>query len=77
MRVLHFPLQLHSVRQAAQFLNLSEHCVWRLIKERRLPVVRVRQRVMVSQNALERFIKKNTFRVVCDACSDSGIRFKN
>lgn len=63
MKVPANSLQLFSVRETASLLNLSEHCIRRRIKERRLPLVRVRPRVLVSDTALRRFISKNTFRI--------------
>lgn len=77
MKAFNCSLQLFSVRDSAKLLNLSEHCVWRLIKERRLPVVRIRQRVMVSHTALDLFIKKNTFPVSCSSNNHSDIIFKS
>jgi len=77
MKAFHNPLQLFSVPETAKLLNLSEHCVRRLIKERRLPVTRVRQRVMVSSTAIARFIKKNTFRVFDGDGNCSDIVFKS
>lgn len=77
MKAFNCSLRLFSVRDSAKLLNLSEHCVWRLIKERRLPVVRVRQRVLVSHTALDRFIKKNTFSVFYGDSNHSDIVLKS
>jgi excisionase family DNA binding protein len=77
MKVSHNPLQLFSVRETAKLLNLSEHCVWRLIKQRRLPVTKIQQRVMMSSTAIARFIKKNTFRVFDGDGTRSDIVFRS
>ncbi|HEY9793975.1 MAG TPA: helix-turn-helix domain-containing protein [Candidatus Obscuribacterales bacterium] len=53
--------QLFSVRQAAELLGLSEHTIRRLIKQRKLPVVRIEHRVLLTANGLAQLIKKNTY----------------
>lgn len=46
-------LQLFTVRDAAKLLDMSEHTIRRLIKQRKLPVVRLEQRVMVTRSLSE------------------------
>lgn len=68
-------LQLLTVRAAAKLLNMSEHTIRRLIKQRRLPVVRIEQRIMVTRSGIAHLIKKNTY-ATPNACSESGICFR-
>lgn len=50
------PVQLFSVSDCAQFLGVSTKTIWRLIHSGKLPMVRVRRRVLVSEEALLRFV---------------------
>jgi excisionase family DNA binding protein len=45
-------LQLFTVRDAAKLLTMSEHSIRRLIKQRKLPVVRIEQRVMLTKSGI-------------------------
>jgi excisionase family DNA binding protein len=45
-------LQLFTVRDAAKLLNMSEHTIRRLIKQRKLPVVRIEQRIMLAKSGI-------------------------
>ena len=51
-------LQLYSVAEVAQRLNLSERTIWRLIERRQLRETRIGARVTVSHDDLARFIVK-------------------
>lgn len=68
-------LQLFTVRDAANLLDMSEHTIRRLIKQRKLPVVRIEQRIMLTRSGIASLIKKNTYAVPRE-CSDSGICFR-
>lgn len=68
-------LQLFTVRDAAKLLNMSEHTIRRLIKQRKLPVVRVEQRIMLTRSGIAHLIKKNTY-AIPSVCSGSGIYFR-
>jgi hypothetical protein len=68
-------LQLFTVRDAAELLDMSEHTVRRLIKQRKLPVVRIEQRIMLTRSGIAHLIKKNTYAIPSE-CSDSGICFR-
>ncbi len=46
-------LQLFTVRDAAKLLDMSEHTIRRLIKQRKLAVVRIEQRIMVRKSGIE------------------------
>jgi len=54
-------LQLYTVRDAANLLDMSEHTIRRLIKQRKLPVVRIERRIMLTQSGIAHLIKKNTY----------------
>lgn len=68
-------LQLYTVRDAAKLLDMSEHTIRRLIKQRKLPVVRIEQRIMLTRSGIASLIKKNTYAIPSE-CSDSGICFR-
>lgn len=68
-------LQLFTVRDAAKLLDMSEHTVRRLIKQRKLPVVRIEQRIMLTRSGITHLVKKNTYAIE-SVCSDSGLRFR-
>jgi excisionase family DNA binding protein len=68
-------LQLFTVRDAAKLLDLSEHTIRRLIKQRKLPVVRIEQRVMVTRSGMAQLIKKNTYEITSE-CSNSARRLQ-
>jgi len=68
-------LQLFTVRDAAELLDMSEHTIRRLIKQRKLPVVRIEQRLMLTRSGIASLIKKNTYAIPSE-CSDSGICFR-
>ena len=68
-------LQLFTVRDAAKLLDMSEHTIRRLIKQRKLPVVRIEQRIMLTRSGIASLIKKNTYANPRE-CSDSGICFR-
>lgn len=68
-------LQLITVRDAAKLLDMSEHTIRRLIKQRKLAVVRIEQRIMVTRSGIAHSIKRNTY-AIADECSDSGVCFR-
>lgn len=68
-------LQLFTVRDAAKLLDMSEHTIRRLIKQRKLPVVRLEQRIMLTRSGIASLIKKNTYAIPRER-SDSGICFR-
>jgi excisionase family DNA binding protein len=68
-------LQLLTVRDAAKLLDMSEHTIRRMIKQRKLPVVRIEQRIMLTRSGIASLIKKNTYAKPRE-CSDSGICFR-
>lgn len=68
-------LQLFTMRDAAKLLDMSEHTIRRLIKQRKLPVVRLEQRIMLTRSGIAHLIKKNTYATPSE-CSDSGICFR-
>ncbi|MBN9395460.1 MAG: helix-turn-helix domain-containing protein [Candidatus Melainabacteria bacterium] len=68
-------LQLYTVRDAAKLLDMSEHTIRRLIKQRKLPVVRIEQRIMLTRSGMANLIKKNTYAIPSE-CSDCGIIFR-
>lgn len=69
-------LQLYSVRDAAKLLDMSEHTVRRLIKQRKLPVVRIEQRIMLTRSGIAHIIKKNSYPIHRDCSPDTGICFR-
>lgn len=68
-------LQLFTVRDAAKLLDMSEHTIRRLIKQRKLPVVRIEQRIMLTRSGISHLIKRNTY-AISSACPESGICFR-
>lgn len=68
-------LQLFTVRDAAKLLGLSQHTIRRMIKQRKLPVVRIEQRIMLTASGIAQLIKKNTYPGSDQDKSDTGIRF--
>ena len=77
MRAFNNSVQLYSVAHSAKLLHLSEYTIWRLIKARRLSVVRIRGRVLISANALDRLIRRHTFGSTYDNCNTSEICFQS
>ncbi len=69
-------LQLYTVRDAAKLLDMSEHTIRRLIKQRKLPVVRIAQRIMLRESGITHLIKRNTYPIPRDVPSDAGICFR-
>jgi excisionase family DNA binding protein len=69
-------LQLFTVRDAAKLLDMSEHTIRRLIKQRKLPVVRIEQRIMLTASGIAQLIKKSTFPALQEKRPESGICFK-
>jgi len=69
-------LQLLTVRAAAKLLDMSEHTIRRLIKQRKLPVVRIEQRIMLTQSGIAHLIKKNSYSIQRDCSSETGICFR-
>jgi excisionase family DNA binding protein len=53
-------IKLLSVKKAACLLDLSVATVWKLIKTRKLPVVKVNNKTLLSENHLRRFVRKHT-----------------
>lgn len=68
-------LQLFTVRDAAKLLGLSQHTIRRMIKQRKLPVVRIEQRIMLPASGIAQLIKKNTYPSSEKVISDTRIRF--
>lgn len=54
-------LQLYTVRDAAKLLDMTEHTIRRLIKQRKLAVVRIEQRIMLTESGIAHLIKRNTY----------------
>jgi excisionase family DNA binding protein len=54
---------LMSVREAAQALGIGRDTAYGLIRDGRLPAVRVGRRVLVPRTALERWIEAETGRM--------------
>ncbi len=69
-------LQLYSVRDAAQLLYMSEHTIRRLIKQRKLPVVRIEQRIMLTRSGIAHLIKKNSYSIQRNCSLDTDICFR-
>ncbi len=69
-------LQLYTVRDAAKLLDMSEHTIRRLIKQRKLAVVRIEQRIMLTQSEIAHLIKRNTYPIRRAVPSDTGICFR-
>jgi excisionase family DNA binding protein len=49
------PVQLYSVSESAHLLGVSPKTIWRLIYSGKLPIVRIRRRVLISEAALNEF----------------------
>lgn len=49
-----------SVPEAALALSVSERCVWRLIHDGELPVVRIGRRTLIHVTALEAFLAERS-----------------
>lgn len=69
-------LQLFTVREVAKLLDLSEHTVRRLIKQRKLSVVRIEQRILLSANAIAQLIKKSTYPAAQERLPETEICFR-
>ncbi len=54
-------LSLVSIPEAADLLSIPTHEVWWLIKTRRLSLVRIKKRNMISIAELRKFIRKHTY----------------
>jgi len=70
-------LQLFTVREAARLLGMSEHTIRRLIKQRKLPVVRIEQRLMLTANGIAQLIKKSTYPGTLEQRSETEIHFSS
>lgn len=68
-------LQLFSVRDAAKLLDMYERTIRRLIKQRKLAVVRIEQRIMLTESGIAHLIKRNTYAIPV-VCPESGINFR-
>ena len=68
--------QLYTVRDAAKLLDMSEHTIRRLIKQRKLAVVRIEQRIMLTESGIAHLIKRNTYPIPRAVPSDTGICFR-
>lgn len=53
-------MQLLTVAQTAERLGLGQTLTWRLIRERKLPHVRIEGSVRVPSDALERWVTAHT-----------------
>ncbi len=69
-------LQLYTVRDAAKLLDMSEHTIRRLIKQRKLAVIRIEQRIMLTESGIAHLIKRNTYPTPRAVSSDTGICFR-
>jgi excisionase family DNA binding protein len=69
-------LQLFTVREAAKLLDMSEHTIRRLIKQRKLPVVRIEQRLMLTASGIAQLIKKSTYPAVQEKVRETEICFR-
>ena len=49
------PVQLYCVRDSAKLLGISEKTMWKLINERKISIVRISRRVLISESALLEF----------------------
>ena len=47
---------LLTVEQAADYLNITDHCVRRLIRERRIPFLKVGRLVRLRRPAIEAYL---------------------
>ena len=69
-------LQLFTVRDAAKLLDMSEHTIRRLIKQRKLPVVRIEQRIMITASGIAQLIKKHTYPAMQEKLPETDICFR-
>jgi excisionase family DNA binding protein len=49
---------LISVREAAQLLGIGRDSAYALVRERRLPTIRIGRRLLVPRGALERWVER-------------------
>jgi excisionase family DNA binding protein len=47
----------YSVRQAAELSDLSERSIWRLIRDKKLPVCKIGKRCLITRKSLISFIE--------------------
>lgn len=69
-------LQLLNVRDAAKLFNMSEHTIRRPIKQRKLPVVRIEQRIMLTRRGIAQLIKRNTYAIQPNCSLETEIYFR-
>lgn len=69
-------LQLFTVRDAAALLDMSQHTIRRLIKQRKLPVVRIEQRLMLTAGGIAHLIKKSMYTAAQQKLPETGICFR-
>jgi excisionase family DNA binding protein len=68
------PVQLLSVKDCAKLLSISEKSLWRLIHQRRITVVRINRRVLISEIAIKEFTERHTVqRIDSDSLADEMI----
>lgn len=70
-------LQLYTVRDAAKLLDMSEHTIRRMIKQRKLPVVRIERRIMLTESGIAHLIKKHTYLGPQQMPPPTGICFRH
>ena len=49
--------KLLNVKEVSDFLNVSESCVYNYAKEKEIPVIKIKGRVLFSQEDLNKWIK--------------------
>jgi excisionase family DNA binding protein len=54
------PIELLAVKDCAKLLGISLKSMWRIIHQRRLSVVRINRRVLISPDALMDFVSRHT-----------------
>lgn len=65
------PLQMLSVKESARLLAISVKSLWRLIHYRRIAVVRINRRVLISEVELKQFLERHTVdRIDPDSLAD-------
>jgi hypothetical protein len=52
-------VRLYSVRESARLFGISVKTMWWLITERKIAVVKIKNKTLVPHKAMERFIRKN------------------
>lgn len=56
--------RLISVKEAAEFLNLSADYLYQLAGEKKIPHVRIGRKLLFDMNKLEKFIEEKTVEAV-------------